>query len=183
MAGIFYAPLQWNGYRNKSQHRKLTLEKTISHHSSGSNPGTFWSWVWHSNHWTVPIPQCQCGSHPVPGIPFCLQLTRNLETWETNPASVVRYSKVVNITIVHSFYIVLFSALEQTHCAHWHVILNEWLQHFIACIINIHGSGVLAALCGCCMAGATWNAAVSAQVPCTPFNHAPGYSVTSFKAT
>ena len=54
---------------------------------------------------------------------------------------------------------------------------------FKARIINIHGSGVLVALCGCCMAGATWNAAVSARVLCTPFNHAPGYSVTSFKAT
>ena len=39
-----------------------------------------------------------------------------------------------------------------------HVILNEWLYPFIARIINIHGSGVLVALCGCCMAGATWNA-------------------------
>ena len=29
------------------------------------------------------------------------------------------------IIIIHSFYIVLFSALEQTRCAHWHVILNE----------------------------------------------------------
>ena len=29
------------------------------------------------------------------------------------------------VIIIHSFYIVLFSALEQTHCAHWHVILNE----------------------------------------------------------
>ena len=82
------------------------------------------------------------------------------------------------LIIIHSFYITLFSALEQTHCAHWHVILNEWLYHFIARIINIHGS-----FCGCCMAGATWNAAVSAQVLCTPFNHAPCYSVTSFKAT
>ena len=53
----------------------------------------------------------------------------------------------------HSFYIALFSALEQTHCTHWHV----WLYPFIARIINIHGSGVLVALCGCCMAGATWN--------------------------
>ena len=29
------------------------------------------------------------------------------------------------LIIIHSFYIALFSALEQTHCAHWHVILNE----------------------------------------------------------
>ena len=59
--------------------------------------------------------------------------------------------------IIHSFYIVLFSALEQTHCAHWHVILNEWLYLFIARIINIHGSGVLLTLFGCCMADATRN--------------------------
>ena len=31
----------------------------------------------------------------------------------------------ISIIIIHSFYIALFSALEQTHCAHWHVILNE----------------------------------------------------------
>ena len=32
---------------------------------------------------------------------------------------------VIIIIIIHSFYIALFSALEQAHCAHWHVILNE----------------------------------------------------------
>ena len=31
-----------------------------------------------------------------------------------------------------------------------HVILNEWLYPFIARIINIHGSGILVALCGYC---------------------------------
>ena len=93
-----------------------------------------------------------------------------------------KVAAILNI-IIHSFYIALFSALEQTHCAHWHLILNEWLYPVIASIINIHVSGVLVALCGYCMTGATWNAAVLAQVLCTPFNHAPGYSVTSFKAT
>ena len=83
-----------------------------------------------------------------------------------------------NYIIIHSFYI----APEQTHCAHWHVILNEWLYPFVARTINIHGSGVLVALFGCCTAGATCNAAVSAQVLCTPFIHAPGNSVTSLKA-
>ena len=29
------------------------------------------------------------------------------------------------IIVIHSFYMVLFSALKQTHCTHWHVILNE----------------------------------------------------------
>ena len=93
------------------------------------------------------------------------------------------HTHFIVIMIIHSFYIVLFAALEQTHCAQGHVILNEWLYPFTARIINIYGSGVLTALFGCCIAGATWNAAVSAQVLCTPFNHAPGYSVTSFKAT
>ena len=32
---------------------------------------------------------------------------------------------VLGIIIIHSFYIALFVALEQTGCAHWHVILNE----------------------------------------------------------
>ena len=56
------------------------------------------------------------------------------------------------------------------------VILNEWLYPFIARIISIHRSGVLVALFGCCMAGATWTAATSVQVLCTSFNHAPVYS-------
>ena len=85
----------------------------------------------------------------------------------------MRYKPLhLNIIIIHSFYIVLFSALELTHCAHWHVILNEWLYPFIVHIINIHRSSVLVALCGCWMAGATWNAAISASSvytiqPCT----------------
>ena len=33
------------------------------------------------------------------------------------------------------------------------VIMND-LYPFIVCIINIHGSGVLIVLFGCCMAGA-----------------------------
>ena len=45
--------------------------------------------------------------------------------------------------VLHSFYIALFSALEQTHCTHV-ACDSEWVTYpFIACIINIHGSGVL----------------------------------------
>ena len=29
------------------------------------------------------------------------------------------------LLFIHSFYIALFSALKQTCCTHWHVILNE----------------------------------------------------------
>ena len=49
------------------------------------------------------------------------------------------------LLIAFIIYIALFSALEQTHCSHWHVLLNERLQPFIARVINIHRSGVLVA--------------------------------------
>ena len=69
----------WNQYQNKSQHRKLTLEKkllqlhspwynrtgwlgvkrqvTYSCHSCRDSNATFQSWVWRSNHWAVPAAQ------------------------------------------------------------------------------------------------------------------------------
>ena len=41
----------WNGYRNKSQHRKSTLEKKILPPlQQGFEPATFQSRVWRSNH-------------------------------------------------------------------------------------------------------------------------------------
>ena len=47
----------WNGYRNKSQHRKLTLEKKIiSPLPQGFEQATFQSRVWRSNHWAIPAP-------------------------------------------------------------------------------------------------------------------------------
>ena len=48
----------WNGYRNKSQHRKLTLEKKILPPlQQGFEPATFRSRVRRSNHWAIPDPQ------------------------------------------------------------------------------------------------------------------------------
>ena len=44
----------WNGYQNKSQHGKLTLEKKIL--QQGFEPATFRSWVRRSNHWAIPTP-------------------------------------------------------------------------------------------------------------------------------
>ena len=54
------------------------------------------------------------------------------------------------------FYTALFTALEQTHCllskqSHVTPKLSVYTVRFL----NIHGSGVLRALCGCYMAGAT----------------------------
>ena len=47
----------WNGYRNKSQHRKSTLEKKIlPPFQQGFEPATFQSRVWRSNHWAIPAP-------------------------------------------------------------------------------------------------------------------------------
>ena len=49
--------LVWNGYRNKSQDRKLTLEKKILLPLlQGFKPTTFQSQVWCSNHWAIPAP-------------------------------------------------------------------------------------------------------------------------------
>ena len=45
----------WNGYQNKSQHRKLTLEKKIIPPLlPGFEPATFRSRVRRSNHWAIP---------------------------------------------------------------------------------------------------------------------------------
>ena len=45
----------WNGYQNKSRHRKLTLEKKILPPLlQGFEPATFQSWVRCSNHWAYP---------------------------------------------------------------------------------------------------------------------------------
>ena len=47
----------WNGYQNKSQHRKSTLEKKIlPPFQQGFKPATFQSRVRHSNHWAIPAP-------------------------------------------------------------------------------------------------------------------------------
>ena len=47
----------WNGYRNKSQHRKSTLEKKIlPPFQQGFEPTTFQSRVRRSNHWAIPAP-------------------------------------------------------------------------------------------------------------------------------
>ena len=47
----------WNGYRNKSQHRKLTLEKkNLPPFQQGFEPATFQSRVRCSNHWAIPAP-------------------------------------------------------------------------------------------------------------------------------
>ena len=72
------------------------------------------------------------------------------------------------------FYIALFSALEQTHCARMWFYM-KWLA-FYSAFLNVHRSGVLTAL--------AWlvpheTAAVSAQVLCTPYNRTPCHFMQS----
>ena len=51
----------WNGYRNKRQHRKSTLEKKIPPPlQRGFEPATFQSRVRRSNHWAIPAHQRLC---------------------------------------------------------------------------------------------------------------------------
>ena len=51
----------WNGYRNKSQHRKSTLEKKIlPPFQQGFEPETFQSRVRCSNHRAIPAPTQVC---------------------------------------------------------------------------------------------------------------------------
>ena len=53
----------WNGYRNKSQHRKSTLEeKILPPFQQGFEPATFQSQVRCSNHWAIPAPLWGCTS-------------------------------------------------------------------------------------------------------------------------
>ena len=57
MTGILYV-LLWNGYRNKSQQRKSTLEKKILPPlQQGFDPTTFRSRVRRCNHWSIPAPR------------------------------------------------------------------------------------------------------------------------------
>ena len=63
----------WNGYRNKSQHRKSTLEKKIlPPFQQGFEPATFQSRVRRSNHWAIPAPQGGKDSWQVVLYCFCL---------------------------------------------------------------------------------------------------------------
>ena len=53
----------WNGYRNNSQHRKLTLEKKILLPLLlGFEATTSQSWVQCSNHWAIPTQMCEGGA-------------------------------------------------------------------------------------------------------------------------
>ena len=81
-------------------------------------------------------------------------------------------------------WLLLYSAIlrSRADALRSHAILNELLA-FYSTFLNLHRSSVLAALCGCYVAGATSVKLLSSRrVLRTPYNHAP-FHVTSCKAT
>ena len=84
-------------------------------------------------------------------------------TWGSNFTSLL----LIDWLIDDHLYSAILRSLEQTHCARLWFYMSDKL--FIARFLNIHRSGVLTAL--------AWlvpheTAAISAQVLCTPYNHA-----------
>ena len=98
----------WNGYRNKSQHRKSILEKEILPPLlQGFEPTTFQSRVLRSNHWAIPAPWTKLlpQSHEYPNLmaliesvdscaeikecPFC-GVTSSCRVWRKVPESDAR---------------------------------------------------------------------------------------------
>ena len=98
MTGIFLRATVvtrgWNGYRNKSQHRKSTLEKKIlPPFQQGFEPATFQSRVRCSNHWAIPRPPHEaqsawgtvknavCLNYCLPWRGVCLMYNEIQSTW------------------------------------------------------------------------------------------------------
>ena len=83
-------------------------------------------------------------------------------------------AREVRVVVDDRFYIVLFSALEQTHCARMRFYMRDSL--FIARFLNIHRSGVLTALAWQVPHETAETAAISALSvytiqPCTMSRH------------
>ena len=105
------------------------------------------------------------------GVIFCIMHHYNLHHGENTKNS-------VSTVIDNHLYGAIFHSLEQTHCARMWFYMSDWLysMFFCCCFLNIHQSGVLTAL--------AWlmpheTAAVSVQVLCTPYNHAPCHIMQS----
>ena len=73
----------WNRYQNKSQHRKLTLEKKFFPpllQGLEPEPATFQSWVLRSNHWFIPASRSKMATEPL----FFQYLTGDEVDWNTS---------------------------------------------------------------------------------------------------
>ena len=87
------------------------------------------------------------------------------------------YTLLIDWLIDDHLYSAILRSLEQTHWARmWFYMSDKLYSAFFVCLLNIHRSGVLTVL--------VWlvpheTAAISAQVLCTPYNHAPCHFMQS----
>ena len=152
----------WNGYRNKSQHRKSTLEKKILlPFQQGFEPATFQSRVQRSNHWAIPAPiehLCQ-HIHFIPGqkcskVKNCFYIVLCFALKQTRCAFVTCYSvtlfkdeNIPRLKITSAFvYSAILRSWSDSPKFLSHVILNGWAVAFCSMFLNIHQSRVLTPL-------------------------------------
>ena len=128
----------WNGYRNKSQHRKSTLEKKIlPPFQQGFEPATFQSRVRCSNHWAITAPLTSGWLLllflyiPDGASPFnCCTLEQTIlrPMKQGSPALPIR------TIILIQFSPVTYSSCKQkrkTMCVCWHFTGNGTIVHFL----------------------------------------------------
>ena len=108
--------------------------------------------------------------------PVSENLTGHAFPWFQKVDSVQELMAVFSIAFIAT---AQFTALAQTP---WALVMcdYQWVTvAFYGEFLNGHQSGVLTALFSCYMASATWNCCHLSA----PYNYAPVYSATSFKAT
>ena len=130
----------WNGYRNKSQHRKSTLEKKIlPPFQQGFEPATFQSRVRcsKSNHWAIPAP-LHTHTH-IKGSEECYlleQKTHSLQIFRVIPS--INYIKLQKMTLKvkqqWKTFCSLINGITPTISSYkkWHLKLNNSEKHFVA---------------------------------------------------
>ena len=107
------------------------------------------------------------------------RISSNLKVTRTTTSYHQKTTKHIDWLIDDHLYSAILRSLEQTHCARLWFYMSDKLfiaRFVVVLFLNIHRSGVLTAL--------TWlvpheTAAISAQVLCTPYNHAPCHFMQS----
>ena len=110
----------WIGYRNKSLHRKLTLEKKfLPPLQQGFEPATFQSWVRRSNHWAIPA--------PIGTFVYTYMLEQPQHSLLVNNSTVVRHQGLLHIGNVW-WKIMCFETSEETVHVVWQCLISHLLQ-------------------------------------------------------
>ena len=109
----------WNGYPNKSQYRKSTLEKTILPPLlQGFEPATFQSRVRRSNHWAIPAHVC----HPSRGHPSWPSILQVRSTSEVlRPKTLLEEKRLYMIMIVMMMIIIINNVFLMCRIPQWYM--------------------------------------------------------------